>query len=61
MSKKKYLYSGKDTPEVGREFEVTQLADLGYSMVVRVPDDVAKIIGAYSIIAKRDDLKEVIE
>lgn len=59
--KKKYLYSGKDTPEIGHEFEVTELADLGYSMVVRVPDEIAKVIGAYSIIAKRDDLEEVVE
>lgn len=40
--KKKYLYSGKDTPKIGHAFEVTEIADLGYSIIV-----------------KRNDLKEV--
>ena len=57
--KKKYLYSGKDTPKIGHAFEVTEIADLGYSMVVHIPDDVAKVLKAHSIIVKRNDLKEV--
>lgn len=56
---KTYIYIGRAIPEIQYNFKVVPLKKINHDQIlVRVPKEIAEIIGSFSFVVSPEDLEE---